>query len=62
MAFGALLLATVVGAGLWLTAASAPGLVWIGAAGLFIRWTYSALPLKLNAAAWAKPAYGQDSH
>jgi 1,4-dihydroxy-2-naphthoate polyprenyltransferase len=48
MVFGAALLALVVVAGLWLTAASAPGLVWIGVAGLFIGWTYSAPPLKLN--------------
>lgn len=46
--FGAVLLALVVVAGLWLTVASAPGLVWIGVAGLFIGWTYSAPPLKLN--------------
>ncbi|MEO8012495.1 MAG: prenyltransferase [Dokdonella sp.] len=46
--FGAILLALVVVAGMWLTAASAPGLVWIGVAGLFIGWTYSAPPLKLN--------------
>lgn len=46
--FGALLLATVVAAGLWLTAQSASGLAWIGVAGLFIGWTYSAPPLKLN--------------
>ena len=48
MVFGAILLAMVVIAGLWLTAASAPGLVWIGVAGLVIGWTYSAPPLKLN--------------
>ena len=47
-AFGAVLLGLVVAAGLWLTAASAPGLIWIGVAGLFIGWTYSAPPLKLN--------------
>jgi 1,4-dihydroxy-2-naphthoate octaprenyltransferase len=46
--FGAALLALVVVAGLWLTSVSAPGLVWIGVAGLFIGWTYSAPPLKLN--------------
>lgn len=35
--------------GLWLTAQSGPGLLAIGAAGLFIGWAYSASPLKLNA-------------
>lgn len=46
--YGASLLLAVIAAGLWLTAVSAPGLIWIGAAGLFIGWTYSAPPLKLN--------------
>lgn len=52
--FGAALLLAVVAAGLWLTAASAPGLIWIGAAGLFIGWTYSAPPLKLNSRGWGE--------
>jgi 1,4-dihydroxy-2-naphthoate octaprenyltransferase len=46
--YGSALLLAVVASGLWLTAVSAPGLLWIGAAGLFIGWTYSAPPLKLN--------------
>ncbi len=46
--FGSVLLTLVVLAGLWLTSASAVGLIWIGAAGLFIGWSYSAPPLKLN--------------
>jgi len=46
--FGAALLAVVVLAGLWLMSVSAPSLLWIGAAGLAIGWTYSAPPLKLN--------------
>lgn len=46
--FGVLLLVLVVLAGLWLTARSASGLIYIGAAGLFIGWAYSAPPLKLN--------------
>ncbi|MCC7327678.1 MAG: prenyltransferase [Burkholderiales bacterium] len=46
--FGVVLLGLVVLAGLWLTAVSAPGLVYIGAAGLFVGWAYSAPPLKLN--------------
>jgi 1,4-dihydroxy-2-naphthoate octaprenyltransferase len=45
--FGYLLLAAVVPAGLWLAAYSAPGLVWIGLAGLFVGWAYSAPPFKL---------------
>lgn len=45
--FGYTLLAAVVPAGLWLTAYSAGGLIWIGVAGLFIGWAYSAPPLKL---------------
>lgn len=45
--FGYALLAAVVPAGLWLAHASAPGLLWIGLAGLAIGWAYSAPPLKL---------------
>ena len=45
--FGYALLAAVVPAGLWLTAYSAGGLIWIGVAGLFAGWAYSAPPLKL---------------
>lgn len=47
--FGYALLATVVPAGLWLTARSAPGLIAIGVAGLVIGWAYSAPPLALQA-------------
>ncbi len=46
--FGALLLAAVVPAGLWLTSISGAGLLGIGLAGLVIGWAYSAPPLKLN--------------
>jgi 1,4-dihydroxy-2-naphthoate polyprenyltransferase len=42
------LLAMVIPAGLWLTAHSAPGLIWIGLAGLAVGWAYSAPPLKLQ--------------
>lgn len=47
--FGYALLAAVIPAGLWLTAHSAPGLIWIGLAGLMIGWAYSAPPLQLMA-------------
>lgn len=46
--FGFALLACVALAGLWLMAVSAPQLAWIGLAGLFIGWAYSAPPFKLN--------------
>jgi 1,4-dihydroxy-2-naphthoate polyprenyltransferase len=46
--FGYGLLAAVVPAGLWLTAVSAPGLIWIGLAGLLVGLAYSAPPLKLQ--------------
>jgi 1,4-dihydroxy-2-naphthoate octaprenyltransferase len=48
LVFGVALLALVVPAGLWLARASAPGLMGIGAAGLFIGWAYSAPPFALN--------------
>lgn len=47
--FGHALLVAVVPAGLWLTAVSDPGLIWIGLAGLFVGWAYSAPPFKLQA-------------
>ncbi|HTY02429.1 MAG TPA: prenyltransferase [Rhodocyclaceae bacterium] len=46
--YGYALLAAVVPAGLWLTWVSASGLIWIGVAGLFVGWAYSAPPLKLQ--------------
>lgn len=45
--FGYALLAAVVPAGLWLAWHSAAGLIWIGLAGMFVGWAYSAPPLKL---------------
>jgi 1,4-dihydroxy-2-naphthoate octaprenyltransferase len=48
LAYGAALVGIVIVAGLWLTSVSAPNLIWIGAAGLFIGWAYSAPPLALN--------------
>ena len=47
--FGYTLMATVVPAGLYLTAVSAPGLIGIGLAGLVVGWAYSAPPCKLQA-------------
>lgn len=49
LAYGLLLFALVAAGGVWLIARSGPGLFWIGLAGLFIGWAYSASPLKLNA-------------
>jgi len=46
--FGYALLAAVVPAGLYLTAVSDGGLIWIGLAGLVVGWAYSAPPLKLQ--------------
>ena len=54
-AFGVALFVIVVAAGLWLMEASDPGLLWIGGAGLFIGWTYSAPPLQLNSRGWGEP-------
>ena len=46
--FGFVLLAGVALAGLWLMQVSSPQLAWIGLAGLFIGWAYSAPPFRLN--------------
>lgn len=45
--FGYGLMAVVIPAGLWLAAVSAPALIAIGLAGLFVGWAYSAPPLRL---------------
>jgi 1,4-dihydroxy-2-naphthoate polyprenyltransferase len=45
--FGYALLASVVPPGLWLAVNSAPELLLIGLAGLFVGWAYSAPPFKL---------------
>lgn len=54
--FGYALLGTVVPAGLWLAADSDPALIWIGLAGLFIGWAYSAPPFKLMSRGLGEPA------
>ncbi|MDD2914760.1 MAG: prenyltransferase [Gallionella sp.] len=46
--FGFALLFGVVLAGVWLVLCSAPQLLYIGLAGLFIGWAYSAPPFRLN--------------
>ena len=46
--YGHALLAAVIPAGLYLTAVSAAGLIWIGLAGLIVGWAYSAPPFKLQ--------------
>jgi 1,4-dihydroxy-2-naphthoate octaprenyltransferase len=53
--FGLALLGATVLAGLWLMSVSGPGLFWIGAAGCFIGWAYSATPLKLNSRGLGEP-------
>jgi 1,4-dihydroxy-2-naphthoate octaprenyltransferase len=52
--FGFSLLACVALAGLWLMANSAPQLLYIGLAGLFIGWAYSAPPLNLVSRGWGE--------
>lgn len=46
--FGFALMAGVTAAGLWLMERSAPQLMYVGLAGLFIGWAYSAPPFRLN--------------
>ncbi len=46
--YGFALFAGVVLAGLWLMERSAPQLMYVGLAGLFIGWAYSAPPFRLN--------------
>ncbi|HEX5363257.1 MAG TPA: prenyltransferase [Gallionella sp.] len=52
--FGFALMAAVAAAGLWLMAHSAAQLFYIGLAGLFIGWAYSATPFKLNSRGWGE--------
>ncbi len=46
--FGFALVACVAVAGLWLMTHSSPQLLYVGLAGLFVGWAYSAPPFKLN--------------
>ena len=55
LAYGMALVGVVIVAGLWLAGMSAPNLIWIGAAGLFIGWAYSAPPLALNSRGLGEP-------
>jgi len=52
--FGFALLAGVALAGVWLMAHSAPQLLYVGLAGLFIGWAYSAPPLDLVSRGWGE--------
>ncbi len=52
--FGFALMACVAVAGLWLMARSAPQLFYVGLAGLFIGWAYSAPPFRLNSRGWGE--------
>jgi 1,4-dihydroxy-2-naphthoate octaprenyltransferase len=52
--YGFALFAGVALAGLWLMARSAPQLMYVGLAGLFIGWAYSAPPFKLNSRGWGE--------
>ncbi|MCL2076230.1 MAG: prenyltransferase [Betaproteobacteria bacterium] len=54
--FGYLLLFSVISAGLWLMHVSAGGLFWIGLAGLFAGWAYSAPPFRLMCRGIGEPA------
>ena len=52
--FGFMLMASVALAGLWLIAHSAIQLLYIGLAGLFIGWGYSAPPFKFVSRGWGE--------
>jgi 1,4-dihydroxy-2-naphthoate octaprenyltransferase len=52
--YGFALMAGVAAAGLWLMAHSGPQLMYIGLAGLFIGWAYSAPPFRLNSRGWGE--------
>lgn len=52
--FGFTLMAGVAAAGLWLMASTDPQLMYVGLAGLFIGWAYSAPPFRLNSRGWGE--------
>ncbi|MBU0687980.1 MAG: prenyltransferase [Gammaproteobacteria bacterium] len=52
--FGFALMAGVVAAGLWLMACTDAQLMYVGVAGLFIGWAYSAPPFRLNSRGWGE--------
>jgi 1,4-dihydroxy-2-naphthoate octaprenyltransferase len=54
LAYGTALMTATMAAGLWLMAASGPELLFIGAAGVFIGWAYSAPPFRLNSRGWGE--------
>lgn len=54
LAYGTLLFGATMAAGLWLMAVSGPDLFFVGAAGVFIGWAYSAPPFKLNSRGWGE--------
>lgn len=52
--FGFALMAGVAAAGLWLMTCTSPQLMYVGLAGLFIGWAYSAPPFRLNSRGWGE--------
>lgn len=52
--FGFALMAGVAAAGLWLMSRTDPQLMYVGLAGLFIGWAYSAPPFRLNSRGWGE--------
>jgi 1,4-dihydroxy-2-naphthoate octaprenyltransferase len=55
LVFGLLLLTATILAGLWLASVAGSGLIWIGLAGCFVGWAYSATPFKLNGRGLGEP-------
>jgi 1,4-dihydroxy-2-naphthoate polyprenyltransferase len=55
LGWGLLLFALVIAGGLWLIGQTGSGLFWIGLAGLFVGWVYSAAPIQLNSRGFGEP-------